>query len=186
LGEITDYSGKVTVNGIEQSQLNFDSWYEKLGLVLQDIKLFNSSILDNLTLDSNAIPKSNIVAICKMIEIDKDIQHMPHKYDSIISSLGRSLSGGQRQRIAIAQALLRKPEILIMDEPTSDLDYHSAKAIWNLFNFYNDPITLITITHDLNKLDIFDRVIILKEGKITQILTKSEVKHIGKDIAKLL
>ena len=133
-GLILPSSGTLTVNGIDIRDLNLTEWRKKIGYVLQDVFLFNSSIHDNIALWMEGVAQADIEAAARLAQLHEFIASLPEGYDTVVGDRGFRLSGGECQRIAIARAVLVRPEILILDEATSALDNLTEKAVYQAMN----------------------------------------------------
>lgn len=123
---------------------------------------------ENATLD-------DVIEACKMSHAHDFINAMPLRYETMLEENGTNLSGGQKQRLAIARALLKKPDILIMDEATSNLDSITEKAIEKTINELTNGITTVIIAHRLSTIMRCDKIFVLDKGKIIESGTHSEL-----------
>ena len=163
-------SGDIKIDGNNIKSTNIKSLFS---VVTQDVMLFNDTILNNLKIANPNADKREIEAVAKKVSIHRLITSLSKKYNTILGPQGNSFSGGERQRIAIARALLSEAPILIFDEPTSSLDSEADKNIQKTFNNLNPDKTLIMITHRLNGIENYDKIIVMKKGEIIE-----EGKHI--------
>ena len=162
--------GDIKIDGNNIKSTNIKSLFS---VVTQDVMLFNDTILNNLKIANPNADKREIEAVAKKVSIHRLITSLSKKYNTILGPQGNSFSGGERQRIAIARALLSEAPILIFDEPTSSLDSEADKNIQKTFNNLNPDKTLIMITHRLNGIENYDKIIVMKKGEIIE-----EGKHI--------
>ena len=159
-------SGEIFYGKQNLNNLNFKKLREKIGIVLQDPFLFNTSIRENikwakLNCDDNEIKES-----LKLANAYDFVMSLPQKLDTNVGMRGLEISGGQRQRIALARALIRNPSILILDEATSSIDKHSAELIVETLKNISKTTTIIISTHDKKLLEISDKIILLKDKKV--------------------
>ena len=158
-------NGEITIDNNKINSINTGSLFT---LITQDIMLFNDTVLNNLRIANCDATMDEIKKVAKEAYIDKVIDKLDNKYDTIIGPQGNRLSGGERQRLAIARALLSKAPILICDEPTSSLDAESDNYIQETFNKLDSNTTLIMSTHKLHTLKKYDKIIVMKAGEIVE------------------
>jgi len=161
----TPSNGEITIDNHKINSINTGPLFT---IITQDIMLFNDTVLNNLRIANCDATIDDIKKVAKEAYIDKVIDKLDNKYDTIIGPQGNSLSGGERQRIAIARALLSKAPILICDEPTSSLDSESDNYIQETFNKLDSNRTLIMVTHQLHTLKEYDKIIVMKDGEIVE------------------
>ncbi|GGO04979.1 hypothetical protein GCM10010969_30860 [Saccharibacillus kuerlensis] len=160
-------SGEVRYDGHEASELDMPYIRKQMGIVPQDITLFNRSIYDNIVLHKEDVTAEQVVEAAKAANIHEEIMAMPMQYQTMIAEMGRNISGGQRQRIALAKALLNHPTVLVMDEATSALDYISEEKVDTYLSRIN--CTRIVIAHRLTTVMNSDKIIVLENGKIRDV-----------------
>ena len=156
------------VDGINLNCIDLDSWRKSLGVVSQDTILLNRSINENLTLGIGDFSKMHIEKICKVSQAHEFILKLPKAYRTIIGERGYKLSGGQRQRLSLARALLKNPEILILDEATSSLDSINEALVQEAIQKYSQHLTVITIAHRLSTIINSDVIFVLQNGSIIE------------------
>jgi subfamily B ATP-binding cassette protein HlyB/CyaB len=160
--------GRVLVDGVDLAQVD-PSWLRRqVGVVLQENRLFNRSVRDNIALADPAAAMERVIAAARTAGAHEFILALPEGYDTIVSEGGMSLSGGQRQRIAIARALLGDPRILILDEATSALDAESEEIIQTNLALIAEGRTVIIIAHRLSAVRACHRIITVEAGRITE------------------
>lgn len=165
--------GEIYFDDIELREWNLKSLRKQLGIVPQDVLLFNKSIYDNITCGNKTISKIDVENACEIAQISKDIEQMPMKYETIISEMGGNLSGGQKQRIMLARAIVNDPHILILDEATSSLDNINEKKISDIFQKLR--CTQIIIAHRLSTVIDADKIYVLSNGRIVEEGTHSQL-----------
>lgn len=178
LGLYHSTKGTVLINGDDLKNIDIKSYRDKIAYVGQDPLLFNDTIKNNILFglnhqfDDSVIAKQleELINVCGLYFINS----LPGKLDYNVGERGGRLSIGQKQRIAIARALIRKPEILILDEATSNLDSESESIIIDAVNNINNTITFI-VAHKLNIINICDKVIVLENGNIVEQGTIEEL-----------
>ncbi|WP_439930732.1 peptidase domain-containing ABC transporter [Bacillus velezensis] len=158
--------GQICFDSIPLEKLDRKQLYKQMGIVPQDITLFNSSILKNITLNNKNISVEKVRKVAKAAQIDKEIESMPMKYNTPISEMGMNLSGGQRQRIVLARALLNDPKILILDEATSSLDLVNESLISKYLSEMG--CTRVVIAHRLSTIIDSDFIIVLDKGEVVE------------------
>ena len=132
---------------------------EKIGYMFQETYLFGTSILENIRLGRSEASESEIIEAAKLAGVDEFVSKLPEGYNTEVGERGTLLSGGQRQRIALARLFLKKPEVILMDEATANLDSYTAKKVMcRLFEVFEDK-TIIAISHRNTETQFFDRVI---------------------------
>ena len=119
--------------------------------------------------------EEDMINICKKVYIHDFIMQLPRKYDNSLSEKAMNLSGGQKQRLAIARALLKKPDILIMDEATSNLDSITEKAIEKTVKEFTNNITTIIIAHRLSTVRNCDKIYVIENGSIIECGSHEEL-----------
>jgi len=160
--------GEVLINGYNIKDINIETLREKIAYISQDIFLFKGTIRENLCFGNESLDFETIVDACKRAKAHGFINDMPLRYETMIEENGDNLSGGQKQRIAIARAILRKPDILIMDEATSSLDSITEKAIEKTMYEFSQDITTIIIAHRLSTIMRCEKIYVMNKGKVIE------------------
>jgi ABC-type multidrug transport system fused ATPase/permease subunit len=157
--------GQYLIDGVPVQQFRQDEWQERVAYVPQEPRLVHASVAENIRyfrdLDDDAVMRG-----AQLARIHDDIESWPSGYDTIIGPRADAVSGGQQQRICLARALAARPEILILDEPTSSLDPHSESLIQESLAALKHEITLFIIAHRMSTLDICDRVMVILDGRL--------------------
>lgn len=161
-------TGKVKIDNIPIENFDISSLRHKIGYVPQEELLFNASIRDNLLWSNNEASEIDIINACKLARAHEFIQNCSNGYDTIVGDRGVRLSGGEIQRIALARAILRKPELLILDEATSSLDSNSEQLIQQSIETIAKYTTIVVIAHRLSTIKNADYVYILSNGTIVE------------------
>lgn len=161
-------SGRVLIDGIDLSQME-PAWLRRqVGVVLQENRLFNGSVKDNIAFVDPSLPIEEVIKAAKLSGAHEFIVDLPEGYDTPVGEQGTSLSGGQRQRIAIARALITNPRILIFDEATSALDYESERVIQENMRAMCEGRTVFVIAHRLTTVRHADRIVVVEAGQIVE------------------
>jgi subfamily B ATP-binding cassette protein MsbA len=161
--------GYITIDDIDLNDLDLYSLRALIGIVTQDVILFNDSVRENIAFGKSDATEEEIINAAKLAYADEFIRELPDGYDTIIGERGLTLSGGQRQRIAIARAILKNPPILILDEATSSLDSVSEAIVQKALEGLMKGRTTIVIAHRLSTIKNADRIVILEDGRIVDI-----------------
>jgi ABC-type multidrug transport system fused ATPase/permease subunit len=161
-------SGHITLGGSPIAEMGLFECRSKLALVPQEILLFGGSIYDNIHYGKPGAIKQDVIQAAKMANAHDFITAFPEGYDTVVGDRGIKLSGGQRQRIAIARAMLRNPQLLILDEATSSLDTESEQQVQAALKTLMKGRTSIVIAHRLSTIRHADTIVVLKQGKIIE------------------
>lgn len=161
-------AGAITVANYALPDIQLECLREKIAYIPQETFLFSGTILDNLTFGIERPNMEDVIRCAQMAQIHEFVNALPLRYETHIDENGNNLSGGQRQRIAIARAMLKKPEILILDEATSNLDAVTEKAIQDTLDSYSDGMTTIIIAHRLSTIRSCDAIFVMEKGRILE------------------
>jgi len=178
-------AGKIKFDDIDIKDLNIHSLRKTIGLVSQDIFLFEGTVFENIAYGNLEASNSDIWKAAKLSESDEFINLLPNKEDTIVGERGQKLSGGQRQRISIARAILKNPEILILDEATSAVDNETEAAIQRSLDTLKEGRTVIAIAHRLSTIRNADIIYVLEKGQIVESGTHEELVKLKKVYANL-
>lgn len=160
--------GELIINRYNIKDINIESLRDKIAYISQETFLFNGTIIENLSLGNPYLTYEEIIEACKKAQIHDFINSLPLRYNTLVEENGANFSGGQKQRLSIARAILRKPEILIMDEATSNLDSITERAIENTIHEFSKGMTTIIIAHRLSTIMRCDNIYILENGEIIE------------------
>ncbi|MDA9607794.1 ABC transporter ATP-binding protein/permease [Candidatus Actinomarina] len=178
-------AGKIKFDDIDIKDLNIHSLRKTIGLVSQDIFLFEGTVFENIAYGNLEASNSDIWKAAKLSESDEFINLLPNKEDTIVGERGQKLSGGQRQRISIARAILKNPEILILDEATSAVDNETEAAIQRSLDTLKEGRTVIAIAHRLSTIRNADIIYVLEKGEIVESGTHEELVKLKNVYANL-
>lgn len=168
-------SGVITIDGRNINEYHLQALRDQIGVVLQDVFLFSDSILNNITLNNEAITLEEVKEAAKKIGIHNFIMNLPNDYHYNVKERGSMLSVGQRQLIAFLRAYVSKPAILILDEATSSIDAVSEKLIQKATDTITKNRTSIVIAHRLATVKKADKIIVMEKGKIVEYGTHNEL-----------
>ncbi len=163
-------SGTIKINGTDIKDIDLHYMRAKMAYVPQDVSLFEGSVEYNIRYGSAYEDEStkNVIIAAKVADIHDEMMMLNLAYDTFLGERGMSLSGGQRQKIAIARAMIKNPDIVILDECTSNLDAISENAVYQAITNLTKGKTTIYITHNPNEVVSMDRVLVMKEGRIVE------------------
>jgi len=165
MGLLRGYEGRLRVNEqAEMAELDPSGWRRRIGYVSQEIQLFNGTVAQNIAFFED-IPHEKIVAAAEKAYCTEFIDQMPDGYQTLVGDRGTRLSGGQRQRLAMARALVAEPELLILDEATSDLDSESEARIQQSIEALQGQVTILAIAHRLSTIRDADRIYVIADGR---------------------
>ncbi|NBC56974.1 MAG: ATP-binding cassette domain-containing protein [Bacteroidetes bacterium] len=161
--------GKIYIGDIDINYINNESLRQPIGIIPQDLNIFSGNIIDNIALGESMPDLKRILSLSKQLGILEFVEKLPEGFETSVGENGSMLSGGQKQRIAVARALYKNPEILIMDEATSALDTASEQIIQKTIdNFKQDNKTVIVIAHRLSTIANADNILVMDAGKIVE------------------
>ena len=167
--------GRITIDGIDISEIRLASLRSLMGIVTQETILFNDTVFNNIAYGLEDCPAENVVRAAKAANAHEFIAAMPNGYHTVIGDRGIQLSGGQRQRLAIARALLKDPQILILDEATSSLDVESEALVQEAVDRLVKGRTTLVIAHRLSTIRNADKIVVVENGRIEQIGAHEEL-----------
>ena len=168
-------SGAIRIDDTNIEKYDIDGLRKSVGVVLQDVFLFSGSIIDNITLRNNEIPKEKVIEAAKLIGMHDFIMMLPGNYDFNVMERGATLSLGQRQLLSFIRALLYNPSILILDEATSSVDTESEMMIQHAIDKLITGRTSIVIAHRLSTIRKADKIIVMDKGEVKEVGTHEEL-----------
>ena len=160
--------GSIKLDSSDIREFSISQIRNNISYISQNTFLFSGTIKENLLFGNSDATDDDISQVCKMCELEEYINSLPLKLNTRIEENGKNLSGGQKQRLAIARALLNNPEILIMDEATSNLDYITEKSIEKTINTFSGNMTTIIIAHRLSTIKDCDKIFVFRNGEIVE------------------
>ena len=159
-------AGEVLVDGVNVKDCKLDELRKKVGIVLQKSELFSGTVEDNIKWGDKNATHEEVISAAQAAQADEFIQKIPAGYEGIIAEKGASLSGGQKQRLSISRAVLKKPEILILDDSTSALDLGTEAKLRAEIDRKMHGTTLIIIAQRIQSVKSCDRIAVLDHGKL--------------------
>jgi len=159
--------GEILIDGKNIKEYDISKFLTKVGFVGQETFIFNASITDNITFGKD-YSAAEIVEAAKLANAHEFIEKLPEGYQTIVGDRGLRLSGGEKQRIAIARAMIRKPQILILDEATSSLDNISEAVVQKAIDKVSESCTTLVIAHRLSTIQNADIIYVLDNGKVVE------------------
>ena len=170
-------AGEILIDGKNIDDIKIESLREKIAYIPQETFLFSGTIFDNLCLGVDDVSPDEVMQAAHMAQAHTFINELPLRYHTHLEENGANLSGGQRQRLAIARAILKKPDILILDEATSNLDAITERAIDKTIGEFASNMTTIFIAHRLSTIKNCDKIFVLENGKIIESGTHTELQQ---------
>lgn len=184
LGLYEPTSGMISMDGTDIRQIDPAEMRRFIGYVPQDITLFRGTIRQNITMGTHDVDDSFVLRAAQIAGVDHFVKKHPMGFDMEVAELGRGLSGGQRQCVAMARAVLLDPPLLVLDEPTSNMDSGTEVRLRDsLFKVIKEK-TLVLITHRASMLQMVDRLVVIDDGTIVADGPKASVlEALGKRVA---
>ncbi len=160
--------GNILIDEQELTKINLDNYRKQIGYVPQDVFMFSDTVSKNVAFGHDSALEDEVALATKLADVDKDVENLPLKYNTILGERGVNLSGGQKQRLSLARALIKNPIVLLLDDCLSAVDAETEKNI--LFNLdqYMQTRTAIVITHRISSLADFDQILVLEEGRLAE------------------
>jgi subfamily B ATP-binding cassette protein MsbA len=161
-------AGRILVDGVPLAELDLAAWRRRLAFAGQDLELMQGSVRDNIAYGSPAADEAAIREAARLANADGFIRSLPGGYSSEIGARGLTLSGGQRQRLVLARALLRQPDLLILDEATNALDAEAEYVVLDRLHAARGQMTMLVIAHRPQTLRHADLVVVLEAGRVVE------------------
>ena len=178
--------GDILINGNNIKDIQLECLRKRIAYIPQETFLFSGSIFENLTLGLDNATMDDIIDASKMAHAHDFINELPLRYETKLEENGTNLSGGQRQRLAIARAMLKKPDILILDEATSNLDDITERILSRTIHEFAKDMTTIFIAHRLSTIKNCDKIYVMDKGKIVEQGTHKELITLNGKYANLV
>lgn len=167
--------GLIEIDGVPLQNYEINEWRKKIGVVTQDIFVFNDTISANILFGDLEASQQDVIDAAIAAGAHSFIEKLPNGYNTVVGERGYRLSGGERQRIALARSLIRKPKLLILDEATSSLDTYSEKIIQETIDSLKDKVTIIIVAHRLSTIVHADQIFVIEKGSILESGTHQEL-----------
>lgn len=167
--------GAITIDGVDLRRIQRDALLERVAVVTQEPFLFSDTIRENIRYGRPGASDEDVLAAAAAAHVDEFVEALPAGWDTDVGELGAKLSGGQRQRITIARAILKNPDVLIFDEATSALDARSERVVQAAIDQLLEGRTAFLIAHRLSTVRHADRIVVLEEGRVSQVGTHDEL-----------
>ena len=160
--------GSLYADDYPLAELNLADWRDRIAVVSQDVYIFNATVRENIAYGRLDATDAEVVEAARLANAEQFIYELPQGFDTRVGDRGFRLSGGQRQRLALARAIVRNPEILILDEATNSLDSISETLIQDALNTLSQNRTVIVIAHRLSTIEHADQILVLKDGHLIE------------------
>ena len=171
--------GKITVGGMDISQIEPETLLSLYSIVFQDVTLFNNSIMENIRVGRKDATDEEVLAAAKLANCEEFACKLPEGWNTIIGENGCSLSGGERQRISIARAFLKNAPIILLDEATASLDVENETVIQTALSRLIQDKTVLVIAHRMRTVASADKIVVLEKGKVAEEGTSAELLNIN-------
>ncbi len=167
--------GQILIDGVDLRRLDLTQWRGGCGVVSQDTFVFNASIRDNIAFGRLEASESEIIAAARTSNAHDFIMELAGGYDTVVGDRGYRLSGGELQRLAMARAILSDPEILVLDEATSELDSESERQIQQALSEFRAERCVLAIAHRLSTIVMADQILVVADGRLVEQGTHHEL-----------
>ena len=171
--------GKITVGGMDISQIEPETLLSLYSIVFQDVTLFNNSIMENIRVGRKDATDEEVLAAAKLANCEEFARKLPEGWNTVIGENGCSLSGGERQRISIARAFLKNAPIILLDEATASLDVENETVIQTALSRLIQNKTVLVIAHRMRTVASADKIVVLEKGKVVEEGTSAQLLNIN-------
>ncbi len=179
-------SGKITIGSEDVNAVEPETLLKEISIVFQDVTLFNNTVLENIRIGRKGATDDEVMEAAKNAQCHEFIMSMPNGYNTMIGENGSKLSGGERQRLSIARALLKDAPIVLLDEATSSLDIQNESAVQKAISRLTKDKTVIVIAHRMRTIAGANKIVLLKEGKVSAEGTHSELLKTSADYENMI
>ena len=168
-------NGTITLGGQDISEVDPEALLKNYSIVFQDVTLFDNTIMENIRVGKKDATDEEVLKAAKEANCDDFIKRLPNGYNTMIGENGSKLSGGERQRISIARALLKDSPVILLDEATASLDAENETQIQEAISKLIKNKTVLIIAHRMRTVTNADKIVVLKDGKVTEMGTPNEL-----------
>jgi ATP-binding cassette subfamily B multidrug efflux pump len=160
--------GEILIDGKDLKKLDVHQYRSKIGYVPQDVFLFSDTIRNNIAFGTDNLKEEKIVQASKDADLYNNILDFPSKFDTIIGERGITLSGGQKQRLSIARAVVKDPQVLVLDDCLSAVDTSTENVILNNLSYIMKNKTSVIISHRISSVKLAGKILVLEDGKVAE------------------
>lgn len=169
------YEGEITLGSLNYRNISPKYWRSQIGAVMQDVFIFNDSVLRNITVVDHSVDNERLINACRMSNILSYIESLPLGFFTKLGAEGKGLSGGQKQRLGIARAIYKSPDFIFFDEATNSLDSNNERMILENLQEFFEGRTVVVVAHRLSTVKNADKIVVLDDGEIVEEGTHSEL-----------
>jgi ABC-type multidrug transport system fused ATPase/permease subunit len=179
-------AGTITIDGVDLRRLQLASLRSQIAIVLQEAVLFQTTIRENIRFAVPDAPEADVEAVARVACVDRFVAALPHGYDTMLGERGSKLSAGERQRLNVARALLKRPSVLILDEPTAALDAATELDLMRNLAAWGRERAILIVTHRLSTIRRADQIVVLRDGRTIECGTHDELIARGGSYQRLV
>jgi ATP-binding cassette subfamily B protein len=172
-------SGRICIDGTDIRQLKIEGLRSLVSISPQEPFLFAGTVRENITFGRKGISEADLKRVTRQSALDETIDDLPHGFDTVVGEKGVILSGGQKQRVALARALFNDAPILILDDPVSQVDTHTAARIVETLRSMAGEKTLVIISYRLSAVRHADRIVVMDNGRIVTAGSHAQLMAAG-------